>query len=306
MKFSPKLPAHYTRRIRVNQVQNASQHKVEMLKERRVDVPEKRMFNSLTKRIQEKWVGITNSFMIEKDLIFGVQSSHYSSKAKVGTEDSKPSVGKVDGILDFPQLLKVLPDNVKKSPILSFPLLNPWRIEQFSGDLKETEEEAQRKRSLLLDSAFPPTNFPSVTRVLQSTMTETSVAALDNWKSKMTSQLGEVGFIEHQRKLFHRGSILHRNIALRLTQKEPDREVPEEIQGYWESLSHVFPQISGVRGMERHVTHPFLCYKGVADCIATYENDLVLIDWKTSSRPKAGLSSLYDEPIQAVAYAGEF
>lgn len=204
---------------------------------------------------------------------------------------------------DFPQLLDVLPENIKAGKVLNFPLLNPWRLGIPTTGLDNTEEEFQRKRADILDSKFPASGFPSVSKILQGSQTEMAKENLNRWKLKMTEELGEVGFIEHQRKLFHRGSLLHRSLAL-LLENQTEPKISPVIKNLWESLRPVLPNISNVRVIERHISHPFLCYKGVVDCVAVYERQLCLIDWKTSSKQKPTLSNLFDEPLQAAAYLG--
>lgn len=46
-------------------------------------------------------------------------------------------------------------------------------------------------------------NFPAVTKVLSETMSDASKAALEKWKQKMISELGEAGFIA-----FNKGALL--------------------------------------------------------------------------------------------------
>jgi genome maintenance exonuclease 1 len=298
MKFSNRLPAAaLTKRIsKVNHSpppiqSNDQNHLLRVV----TGSDDQRLFNSLSRKIREAWSTITHSFTYEKDLICSRESSSLSSAT------TKPVV---DGVLDFPELLEALPADVRQRPVLKFPFLNPWRMGRPFTELDISEEEAQKNRALVLDVSFPVRNFPSVTRVLQSTMSEASISSLDKWKQKMVTELGEVGFVQHQRKLFHRGSLLHRTIAHKLSHPDDSRDVPDEIAMLWKSLSPVFPAISDVRVLEKNVAHPFLCYKGIADCIACYKNELVVIDWKTSARSKSTLSDLYDEPLQAAAYAG--
>lgn len=300
MKFSTRLPATaLTQRINKAKIslQPLNDAGREQLLHPQKGLEDQRLFNSLSRKIRDTWSVITHSFTYEKDLICSREASTLSTAT--GTK-----VPAVDGVLDFPELLEALPADVRQRPVLKFPFLNPWRMSRQFVELGITEDEAQRNRAVVLDASFPVRNFPSVTRVLQSTMSEASVSTLDKWKERMVSDLGEVGFVQHQRKLFHRGSLLHRTIAHKLSHPDDIREVPEEVAKLWASLAPVFPSISSVKLMEKHVSHPFLCYKGVADCVAFYKNELVVIDWKTSARAKKTLSDLYDEPLQAAAYAG--
>ena len=181
-----------------------------------------------------------------------------------------------------------------------FPLTNPWRT---GKPQPSVESEVQKCRHDLLEKNFPITKFPTVSQVLQGSMSESSQEALKNWKSRMTEELGEVGFIEHQRATFRRGTALHQRIMLQLT-GSGQIAVPKEIENYWKSLSSVFTDVNDVELTEKRVYHPFLCYRGVFDCLAKYKGELVVIDWKTSSKVKSSLSDLYDEPLQTAAYAG--
>lgn len=194
---------------------------------------------------------------------------------------------------------KFLPNSTSKVPE-HFPLVNPWRAGKVTG---QVESEVQEVRHKELDANFPTKNFPSISQVLQGSMSEVSQSALNNWKAEKTAELGEVGFVEYQRGLFRRGSILHQRIMLQLT-GSGQIVVPKEIENYWKSLSHVFPDVKDVELTEKRVYHPFLCYKGVFDCLAKFKGELVVIDWKTSSKPKPTLAHLYDEPLQCAAYAG--
>jgi genome maintenance exonuclease 1 len=225
------------------------------------------------------------------------KKSQMVQKKPLHSEVAKPK-------LDFPQLLNVLPSDIQASSLLDFPLLNPWRLSNFKTPLTETEVEAQNKRAQLLASSFPVSKFPSVSKILQGSQSSMSKEHLERWKASKIEEMGEVAFIDYQRKLFGRGAILHRYIAERLQANKIPTNVAQEVEGFWTSLQPVFSDISDVKVIEKHITHPFLCYKGVVDCVASYKNELVLIDWKTSSKPKPSLSYLYDEPLQAVAYLG--
>lgn len=302
MKFSTKLPAIYSKRVTVRAVKRDSSAGVTV---DRVPDGKKHGFKSFfIKPLGQVRTAATEAG--NSDVSGGDSVAKKIAKRRINVSKPVSSTAPVNSQLDFPQLLKVLPSDIKKSFELNFPLLNPWRLEGFEAPLEGTEEDVQIKRAKLLASTFPVSQFPSVSKILQSTQSDTAKENLTKWKASKVEELGEVGFIEYQRQLFGRGSILHRYIAHRLQSNSNPPKIAEEVEGFWASLQPILPNISDVKMLEKHITHPFLCYKGVADCVATYQGELILIDWKTSSRPKPSLAHLYDEPLQAAAYLGAF
>ncbi|XP_034537997.1 mitochondrial genome maintenance exonuclease 1 [Notolabrus celidotus] len=181
------------------------------------------------------------------------------------------------------------------------------------GDQQEPEEAA----------SGPPTRItlarnqgrgstPSVTRVLQQTLSPEQVFYLDRWRRRMISELGEEGFREYSQNLFRQGKLFHSALEDVLTSgttwknKDPSetQTSPPEVQGYMESISHILEDVSAVRAIESTVKHDALNYLGIADCVARYRGVLCVIDWKTSEKQKPFLSNTYDNPIQVAAYAG--
>ena len=82
-----------------------------------------------------------------------------------------------------------------------------------------------------------------------------------------------------------------------------------------ESLSAYLPRFARPPlCTESLVFHPLLKYKGYMDCCTIcYDQSnikskarLVLIDWKTSQKPKESLGSTFDNPLQIAAYVGAF
>nr|CAD7441340.1 unnamed protein product [Timema bartmani] len=144
--------------------------------------------------------------------------------------------------------------------------------------------------------------YPSVSKILNATMSESAQAALDRWRNKMIAQLGEEGFLEYHKGLLSKGSLFHSTVHSHLSgatvAMEPD------IEGCWQSLSGVLPDITNVRALESHVVHSQLLYRGIIDCVAEYKNRPVLIEWKKSDKQKPGLENTYDAPVQLCAYLG--
>ncbi|KAM9364537.1 mitochondrial genome maintenance exonuclease 1 [Pholidichthys leucotaenia] len=177
----------------------------------------------------------------------------------------------------------------------------------------ETEDcETGPPARILLNRGQGRSFVPSVTRVLQQTLSPEQIFYLERWKKRMIAELGEKGFKEYSQNLFRQGKRFHSALEGILTsgmmrQDEGPSENPEyppEIQGYIKSISHVLEDVRGVRAMESTVQHDTLNYLGVVDCVARYRGVLCVIDWKTSEKPKPFLSNTYDNPIQVAAYAG--
>lgn len=195
---------------------------------------------------------------------------------------------------------------VTKPQIRSFSdisILNPERA--------NPEEAAKELKPIvpLSISRFPKRNLdvPSVTKVLQDTMPAASRFLLERWKEAMIRKLGVQGFSKYQAETFERGRLLHALIASYLMGRgENQAELSKEIvQNLWKSIQTVVrDKISNVRLVEHIVTHPKMNYRGIVDCVAFFEDELVVIDFKTAEKPKKNIESLYDNPLQVTAYCG--
>ncbi|CAG0886267.1 unnamed protein product [Cyprideis torosa] len=144
---------------------------------------------------------------------------------------------------------------------------------------------------------------PGVTTVLKNTTPVEQLLILKAWEQRMIKKLGLQGFQEYRSNLFSTGHALHQVIGAKLL-KKPLAEIPPAVEGHLKSLEDVWERIDDVRMIERHLKHPVLGYEGIVDCVARYRGHLVVIDWKTSERPKWNLSDTYDNPIQLAAYMG--
>ena len=154
------------------------------------------------------------------------------------------------------------------------------------------------------------TGQPSVSRILQATMSPESRQALAAWEQRMTAELGPDGFQQYKEATFARGHRLHAWIENYLeggtNRQRPAAEGMDQVtQRHIASISPVLERVGEVRALESAVAHSRLNYCGVIDCVAVLNDRLCLIDWKTSERAKPDLASLYDNPLQVAAYLGK-
>nr|CAD7258881.1 unnamed protein product [Timema shepardi] len=64
--------------------------------------------------------------------------------------------------------------------------------------------------------------------------------------------------------LFH--STVHSYLSGATVALEPD------IEGCWQSMSGVLPNITNISVLESHVVHSQLLYRGIIDCVAEYKH----------------------------------
>lgn len=152
----------------------------------------------------------------------------------------------------------------------------------FATEEKIAEKKAQNQTSMLESS-----------HEMKSDESDSSNDKLDGETSKVQMQsvehnLGDIGKVKSD---------------------ESDSSSNDELDGETSkvqmlSVEHVLRDIGKVIAMETAVAHFELGYMGTFDCLAEYQGQLCLIDWKTSTRLKPSLADCYDYPLQAVAYAG--
>ncbi|KAL6101660.1 mgme1 [Pungitius sinensis] len=190
----------------------------------------------------------------------------------------------------------------------------PQTLHPFSHSLEtvEAEEPETGPPTRIILNREDSSSVPSVTRILQQTLSAEQIFYLERWKRRMIAELGEDGFKEYSQNLFKQGKLFHSAVEDILASgatcqhRSPSdtSEYPLEVQGYMESISHVLDNVTAVRATESTVHHDALNYRGILDCVARYRGVLCVIDWKTSEKPKPFLSNTYDNPIQVAAYAG--
>ncbi|NXD97864.1 MGME1 exonuclease, partial [Chaetorhynchus papuensis] len=184
-----------------------------------------------------------------------------------------------------------------KTPKNWVPLMNPSkRILPVSSD-----------SNVPMKIGLQRTKMPSVTRILQETLSPQQVFYLERWKKKMIEELGKEGFEEYTKNLFLQGERFHSALeSIFLSGEKAAKEQGEDdvVAGYLSSVEHVLEDISEVKALESGVHHETLQYLGLVDCVAKYRGRLCVIDWKTSEKPKPFLQNTYDNPLQVAAYIG--
>ncbi|XP_004686993.1 PREDICTED: mitochondrial genome maintenance exonuclease 1 [Condylura cristata] len=148
--------------------------------------------------------------------------------------------------------------------------------------------------------------IPSVTRILQQTMTSEQIFYLERWKQRMILELGEDGFAEYTKNIFSQGKQFHEALESILSPQGNLKARDETLLelGYVKSVQHILKDVSGVQALESAVQHETLKYVGLLDCVAEYKGKLCVIDWKTSEKPKPHIRNTFDNPLQVVAYMG--
>ncbi|NXU78889.1 MGME1 exonuclease, partial [Oreotrochilus melanogaster] len=184
-----------------------------------------------------------------------------------------------------------------KTPRNWVPLINPnKRIPLLNSD-----------SDLPMKISLQKTKMPSVTRILQQTLSPQQTFYLERWKQKMILELGKDGFAEYTKNLFLQGAHFHAALeSIFLSEETASKEQREDIDisGYLSSVQHVLEDVSEVKALESAVQHETLQYLGLVDCVAKYRGQLCVIDWKTSEKPKPFLKNTYDNPLQVAAYIG--
>ncbi|XP_782673.3 mitochondrial genome maintenance exonuclease 1 [Strongylocentrotus purpuratus] len=176
-------------------------------------------------------------------------------------------------------------------------LLFPWRLVNTSREgCSDEEREVIRKDK---------TKVPSVTAILQKTMSPDSAAALLRWERFMIKKMGLPAFQKLKKEMFSEGHQLHANIGHILLNKPEEVVIEKGIEGFWKSIKERLPELASDSPIiECHTRHPYLGYHGYADCVTEYRGKPCLVEFKTSRKPKKSLSKCFDNPMQVAAYLG--
>ncbi|XP_075818464.1 mitochondrial genome maintenance exonuclease 1 isoform X3 [Microtus pennsylvanicus] len=178
-----------------------------------------------------------------------------------GPAQTPESLFKEDDVLFGPVCKHKAPEQPARVPETWFPIFN----EERSG-------KPHPRASGPLKIPLQRHETPSVTRVLQQTMTPEQSFFLERWKQRMILELGEDGFAEYTSNTFLQGRQFHEALESILSPQE-NLEGREELlqSGYIKSVQHILKEISGVQALESAVQHEALKYVGMLDCVAEYQ-----------------------------------
>jgi hypothetical protein len=134
--------------------------------------------------------------------------------------------------------------------------------------------------------------LPGVTTVLGKTKKDTR--ALDAWRLRVGEEEAE----RLSRQATSRGTAMHSAIEGYLL-KEPYK-CREVAVPYFQSIFPILQRVSDIHLVEGCVWHPN-GYAGSVDCVARYNGELSVIDWKTADKPKRP-NWIEDYFLQCAAY----
>ncbi|XP_075676462.1 mitochondrial genome maintenance exonuclease 1-like [Dermatophagoides pteronyssinus] len=193
-----------------------------------------------------------------------------------------------------------LSKNFENVSLVEFPLKksSTFNLSEFI----EIENAHKRCHEQHLDDN--PNYYPSVTTILNQTLSPESLAALKKWETEKIRQFGLEGFERYRKELFSRGRWLHNNIRTYLETKDSSRlKISTKTQeNMWKSIEMILPNINRLYASEMIVYHPILKFRGILDTLAEFHEIPALIEWKTSEKLRPTIAHTYDNPLQAVAY----
>ncbi|XP_061692290.1 mitochondrial genome maintenance exonuclease 1 isoform X2 [Syngnathoides biaculeatus] len=144
-----------------------------------------------------------------------------------------------------------------------------------SEDTPETEDsDSAPPVQIALNRDQGRSSLPSVTRILQATLSPEQLFFLERWKRKMVAELGEDGFKDYTKNLFRQGKLFHsalEDVLMSGTTREDDQHAPD-VLGYMKSVAYILDDVSSARAIESSVRHDTLNYLGIVDCVARYSS----------------------------------
>ena len=201
---------------------------------------------------------------------------------------------------------------MKTNLIKRYPIFGLEPIDNFTHLYDEIDESLLNTSLFTINEKYKneveKLKFPSVTNILRLSENQAQREVLIKWKLKKVEELGCKGYERYLEKLKARGIEFHHGIEQFAAGKDYDSIILNEVcEGAWKSVKTLLNiDLKEFLLSEAPVTHKNLCYYGRLDSICKYKDDLYIIDWKLSEKQKDNINSLYDNPLQLVAYLGAF
>ena len=139
--------------------------------------------------------------------------------------------------------------------------------------------------------------YPSITTILTKT---SDMTGLDEWRQRIGNDMADQIMKEAQ---IH-GTMTHKLCEDYLSNKQSEGDFLDIPKSHFEKLKPYLHKMNNIRGIEIPLYSDELKIAGTCDCIAEYNGDLSIIDFKTS---RSRLVEHYDKVqkyfMQATAYS---
>ena len=137
--------------------------------------------------------------------------------------------------------------------------------------------------------------FPSITTILHSFPNPN----IEAWKARTHN------WEEIQNESFEVGTELHGKIESYLKNKDHDKDIALLPMKLFYNLKPELDKIQNIQAQETRLYHKDLKVAGTVDCVAEYEGERCIIDFKNSRKPKKE-QWINDYKIQVTAYSKMF
>ena len=141
--------------------------------------------------------------------------------------------------------------------------------------------------------------FPSITTILQKTMDTEKQQSLQNWKEQEVA----AQYITEESAII--GTQTHKLIENHLNEITQTEEVRLLSVAHFNNLIPFLQKINDIHGTELRLYSNAMKLAGTSDCIAKYDGELSIIDYKTK-RSNQQEEWMTDHFIQGTAYSQMF
>ena len=141
--------------------------------------------------------------------------------------------------------------------------------------------------------------YPSITTILQETMSKEKKESLENWKEQEVA----AEYITQEAATI--GTETHKLIENHINEVRQADEVRLLSVAHFNNLIPFLQKINDVHGTELRLYSNKMKLAGTSDCIANYQGELSIIDYKTK-RSDQKEEWMKDHFIQGTAYAQMF